>query len=173
MTKQEQDKLWAELSEESKKRIRERYSQRWMTKTGRLEYEQLFGKHNLKPILTYEDVKKGLFGHEAKYVTPEDCCTREMTAKVKAIIMLLNTAKFLNKEENGSDWVPDFSNEDEDKWFLYISYQNDEDSQIMINWTKYVNCAKNLVYFRTKELAQQAIEILGEDIIRTALTMEY
>lgn len=67
--KEYQDKLWLELSEESRKRIVNDYldllsdNGRWVNdyteeeRSGAIaQIEWTFGPHNLKPTLTYEDI---------------------------------------------------------------------------------------------------------------------
>ena len=194
MTREEQDKLWAELSEWQKhercktyKILKEIPNPEEELKKYHLtsfELETLYGKHNLQPTLTYENVAKELFKDSALQADfykseysfdtyPLNCTSEKQAKKLFAINRLLNVAKFLNKNEDGTDWKPDFNNENEDKWYLCISYQDDGDSEIIIDWTKYVNRAREIVYFRTEELAKQAVLILGEDVVRTALTTEY
>lgn len=134
------------------------------------EYENIFGKHNLTLPLTYEDVKKSLFGSEAEYVTKEDCCTSMMRTKIEAIIMLLNTAKLLNRNEDGTDWVPDFSDENNEFYTLGI---DPDDNSIRIFEVNMQRVPTEIVYFRSVEIAKQVVQILGEDIIKTALTTKY
>ena len=74
MTREEQNKLWNDLPEEQKKEYREEFQQE-----SELEYrtgysygvictlEELFGQHNLKPALTYEDVARELFEGKSGY----------------------------------------------------------------------------------------------------------
>ena len=192
MTRDEQDKLWAELSEESRKRVVNHYYGDTAGIGSQFEdrkkcFERIFGKHNLKPMLTYEDVANELFENKTGYVfdvhdcikefnfgncglpLPLNCTTKRQAEKLQAINMLLNVAKYLN-----GDWVPDWENFEEDKFCFLIDYENkdeDEDAEINFICSEYENASP--VYFRTKELAKQAIQILGEETIRTAFTTDY
>lgn len=199
MNKEQQDKLWNELSEESKSKIQQDYNTLQMgLSTGLLEdeylaeqigkikeLEELFGSHNLNlKLLTYEYVARELFSEDkgntvfypdqygeisesdvglADDLTndPTNCTSRQQAEKLLAINKLLNVAKYLN-----GDWKPDWENGCEYKWYI-------EDFENEINIDYIINCNSRIVYFRTKELAQQAIQILGEETIRLALTTDY
>lgn len=82
----------------------------------------------------------------------------EDRGKVIAITKLINTARYLN---NG--WKPDFTNDKEKKYSIFISEGNINVQMLHIIQT-------SVVYFKTRELAKEAIRILGEDIIRIALS---
>lgn len=189
MNKQEQDKLWNDLSREKQliiKQLYKGYSQGDLS--AEKCFETIFGEHNLKPSLTYEDVAIALYEEKTGYVfdehdlikefnfgncglpLPLNCTTKRQAEKICAINKLLNVAKFLNKNEDGSDWVPDWKDceyyPSESKWYFLIC-----DGEILIKRDD-ISCSA-LVYFRTRELAGQAIQILGEDVIRTALITEY
>lgn len=81
--------------------------------------------------------------------------------KLLAFNRLLYVAKYLN-----DGWVPDFTCE-KSKYYLSIG----SDDTLQINARYYSNT--NSVYFKSEELAQQAIDILGEDTIRKALDVYY
>lgn len=201
MAREEQDKLWAELSEESKNRIISQYNAHKKFRdtttldsaredaTSRIdEFHHLFGPHNLKPPLTYEDVAKELFKGGAWQVSntselifqamagydyPFNFASVQQLNKIIAINKLLNVAKFLNKNEDGSDWVPDFKNKDEKYNKIWSLGIDEDDGEIMPYIVDFYNVRSEIVYFRTKEIANQAVQILGEDTIRTALTTKY
>lgn len=78
----------------------------------------------------------------------------EQLRKVTAITKLLKVANELN-----GDWTPDWSNMDQRKWFIVYSFGNLE----IENTGKY-NVSP--VYFKTKELALKAVEIVGEETIK-------
>lgn len=169
MTHEEQDKLWAELSEETKNRIRKDYNNSIQNLPIRGEiysYECLFGEHNLKPSLTYEDVALELVNQESRTLRAM-CANEKMLNKLSAIHHLIMVAKFLNKNEDGSDWTPDWENDAEPKWYLCVRHGK---KPIPCFTVQNNSC---VVYFRTKEIAEQAVQILGEDVVRTALTTEY
>lgn len=198
MKREEQDKNWAELSEESKQARIKAYndllelnsdSKLWLYSFALYDLEALYGKHNLKPSLTYEDVAKELFvGHsgfdikdeygisdvvfvkdDIGYIINNIVCTSfKQAKKILAINKLLNVAKFLNKNEDGSDWKPNLDNWDERPWCIYYNVRDKK-----IGYTNESYCICSPVHFRTKEIAQQAVQILGEDVVRTALTTKY
>ena len=201
MTREKQDKLWAELSEEERNdkfnKYREykniindkEYKGNKMFHTGFISAcNDIFGEHNFKPKdRTYKEVAEELFKNgawqidedyvDSKIVHNEiitsidgfNCTSERQVQKLKSINMLLNVAKFLNKNEHGDDWVPDFKNSTEAKWSIAINKENKPEPKLFI----YSNSNCSVVYFRTKELIEQAVQILGEDVVRTALTTEY
>lgn len=76
--------------------------------------------------------------------------------KISAIKKLLITAKYLN-----GDWKPDWNNGNIEKHGISL-----------LNSAVYISMEQErraVCYFKTQELAQRAIDILGEDTIRTAL----
>lgn len=128
--------------------------------------------------LTYEDIAKELFNKCCCYIdsdgsiidetnlscAPNDltnCITRRQAEKLLAINKLMNVAKYLN-----GDWQPDWDYRHEKKYYFYV-----EDEQIRILYTDTVCCLD--VYFKSAELAKQAIEILGEETIKLALCTDY
>lgn len=127
--------------------------------------------------LTYDDIARELFSKPAFYIgtngdiwadslndcatNPNNCTSRRQAEKLLAINKLMNVAKYLN-----GDWQPDWNNEDEAKYYI----QNIS-CKIHISCTALYNCY--VVYFKSQELAQQAIDILGEETIRLALCTDY
>lgn len=96
------------------------------------------------------------------YISDGNNCTSEKQAeKLLAINKLINVAKYLN-----GDWQPDWNDEYEEKWYIYV-----EDNQVNISYTSILQCID--VYFKSEELIRQAIEILGEETIRLALCTNY
>lgn len=128
--------------------------------------------------LTYRDIAKELFKDKKTYYTDAFCniraikaindadincydvnnCTSEKQAKkLLAINQLMNIAKYLN-----GDWKPNWFDDKESKYYIFIY-----NGKIDISNTALSNCLE--VYFKSKELTQQAIEILGEETIKLAL----
>lgn len=169
MTREEQDKRWNDLSEEKQLVIKNLYKGYSEGDLGAEKcFEELYGKHNLQPKLTYEDVARDLFGNDNKKQYGTFCCpvfSEEHSDKLSAINVLLCTAKYLNKNEDGSDWVPDWSDGEQEKCFIGIDNSDNKKLVIKKSWFGQYE----IVYFRTDTLAQQAIEILGKDVVRTAL----
>lgn len=77
--------------------------------------------------------------------------------KMLAIYKIIEVTEYLN---NG--WKPDWNNYTQFKWHLYVNGDNQVRSDCH-------STSQNIVYFKSKEAAQQTINILGEDTIRIAL----
>lgn len=77
--------------------------------------------------------------------------------KLQVIIKMLAVADYLNK-----GWKPDWSDADDLKYNIYFECDT-------INYKYDMHCRCNVCYFKTRELAQKAIEMLGEETIKTAL----
>ena len=164
MTREQQDKLWNELSEESKKNILKEYNE-IINQESQLDaeldsqpYIDIFGSHNLNPKpLTYEDVAKELFGENNEKQYGTFCCSvfsEVHCDKISAINALINVAKYLNGDWKGHGYVICINDRD----------QVDVDEQMNIT---------GIVSFKTVQLAMQAIQILGEETIRLVLTTDY
>lgn len=133
-----------------------------------------------KQCLTYEDVCKELFIKELYYINdsgiplkivPSDsyytesnnATTKEQLERLLAINKLMNVAVYLNE-----GWKPDFCNNDETKWAIH--YKRDNINAICVIPSWFTQTTE--VFFKTKELAQQAVEILGEETIKIALGVD-
>ena len=113
-----------------------------------------------KKKLTYNDVIKKLYPHTSQKIIAEHFNSVQHLQKIIAIIELTNVAKYLN-----GDWQPDWN----DAGAKYcININNDEIGIDFISTRHYGD-----IYFRSKELAQQAIEILGEGTVKCALCTDY
>ena len=130
--------------------------------------------------LTYEDVAKSLFSKPSFYMDScgniessesltnyandsNNCTSRKQAQKLLAINKLMNVAKYLN-----GDWQPDWKDGDENKYYI----ENETlTNSLRINYTNLLN--HYILYFKSEELAQQAIEILGEETIKLALCTDY
>lgn len=135
----------------------------------------------IKKVSTYEDVAMKLFfGKSFFFITtcsdieisnvkskdsalePNNCTSCNQARKLLAINKLMNVAKYLN-----GDWKPNWNNSKEEKWFLKI----DECNNVCTGDVEYT-CLCN-VFFKSCGLAKQAIEILGEETIKTALSTDW
>lgn len=150
-----------------------------------IDYENsTFECIKFKPIkkkkLTYDDIAKELFesketfwmGHNDvsstgggagfAYADVDNCTSEKQVEKLIAINKLMNVAKYLN-----GNWKPNF----EENTPKYYIENNQHLKLIKIDYT----CRNiySIVYFKTEELAEQAIEILGEDTIRLALSTNW
>ena len=129
--------------------------------------------------VTYEDIARELFGSKndihyigeygdifrtkAKHIYDlNNCTSKKQARKLLAINKLMNVAKYLN-----GDWQPDWKDIDESKYFIsnYDAGTLDIDEDIV-----YQN---SYIYFKSEELAEQAIEILGVETIKLALCTDY
>lgn len=85
----------------------------------------------------------------------------QQAEKVEAINKLLNVAKYLNGNESL----------DKDKTYYAIYYSN-ESNKLGIYETR-SSYIYHIAYFKTQELANRAITILGEEVIKKALQVNY
>ena len=124
--------------------------------------------------LTYRDICRKLFNNEAFYYIKPDgslgsafvngytptCGKTEHQLKcILAKNQLANVAVYLN-----DGWKPTMSTND----FGYFIFRNENYNNFWINACDDYMYDSN-VLFKSKELAQQAIEILGEETIKLAL----
>lgn len=129
--------------------------------------------------LTYEDVCEKLFdkGHyytdgsgDINFVNWSNACSNNASTKhqlecILAKNKLANVARYLNgKWKPGKTVLGHFN-----AYVLWVTPDKD-----YIGCTKIQECAHNSnVLFESKELAQQAIQILGEETVKLALTPLY
>lgn len=132
--------------------------------------------------LTYEDVCKELFkagycyidtygrtkadGHNERYLDePNNATSRHQLQCILAKNMLANTARYLNGE-----WKWELGSNDA----FFIMDRSITKTEITFGIDSY-SCfpERANVLFKSRELAQQALEILGEEIVKLALTPLY
>lgn len=128
----------------------------------------------VKKKLTYEQVADKLFKNKNHYYTDEDgnvteanigwhcpnvAPTEHQLERLLALNKLMNVAYYLN-----DGWEPDWNNRSQEKFFIFYIKKN-KTFKIEANTV----VSYGVVYFRSKELAEQAIQILGENIIKLAL----
>ena len=129
--------------------------------------------------LTYEDVAKKLFKgarpyffgtdgeiHEYyetcnNYVVPNLCSSKKQAEKIIALNKLINVAKYFN-----GDWKPDFDCDNSN-----FSFELNFGKALVISSYSTLNCG--IPCFKTRELAEQAIDILGEETIKLALSTDF
>lgn len=87
------------------------------------------------------------------------CSSEKHVRKINAINNFILVAKYLNK-----DWVPNFNSSMEAIYYITIT----EEGKLSIYYCYGINRV-TVAYFRSKELAQQAINVLGEETIKIAL----
>lgn len=136
----------------------------------------------IKKVKDYKDVEQELFkGEEINYCINAQskvkgsifnrtelefiqCGSEKQLAKVIAIAKLMNVAKYLN-----DGWQPNWGNDKEYKY--WIGVKECYNKEIYIEHSSSYNFS--YVYFKSKEAAQQAIDILGEETIRLALSTDW
>ena len=130
-----------------------------------------------KKVLTYKDVAMALFDGRPTYYTskygqiecvsvceqdyipdPNNASSAEQLDQILALNKLMNVATYLNTK------VLDWSDVNNPKVAIGYSHIN---KQLCIYATSSMQCSH--VYFNSKELALQAIEILGEKVVKVAL----
>lgn len=131
-----------------------------------------------KKELTYEDISKALFeGKEIFYTNsagralryfcmeewyiPNNCISKKQAEKLLAINKLMNVAKYLNE-----GWTPDWNMNTQNKYYFYLT-----NAAIYVSIVTTMNIG--ITCFKTRELAEKAIEILGEETIKLALSTDY
>lgn len=124
--------------------------------------------------LTYEKIAEKLFEYKEHYYTsdtgrimktdigwrcPNAAPTKHQLERLLALNKLMNVAHYLN-----DGWEPDWNDIEQEKFYIYYSNVS---KTIEIDY----NCVCNSgeVYFKSRELAGQAIKILGEETIKLAL----
>lgn len=96
------------------------------------------------------------------YKNINNCTSKKQCEKLLAINKLLNVAKYLNKKE--------VNDNDTTSMQYNICYNIDNDSFFVEHYQSYNN---NIVSFKTKELAEQAIEILGKETLKLIFCNDY
>lgn len=135
-----------------------------------------------KKKVTYDDIYKYLFndkqvffiGSDGRIVSgklqivnltdPNNCTSEKQAQKLLAINKLMNVAKYLN-----GDWKPSF-NYSIGKLNYFICYDA-FNKNLTIN-SDVILCS-TVIYFKSEELARQAIDILGEETIKLALSTDW
>ena len=130
----------------------------------------------VKKKITYQDVKEKLFA-DTKYYYIESAGTiissknaryygeniivatsKQQIEQLLALNKLMNVAKYLN-----GDWEADFTNARRN-WYIGFDFES-----LMLGIRFSVCYRYSDIYFKSKELALQAIEILGEEEVKKAL----
>lgn len=129
----------------------------------------------IKKKITYNDICRELFFNRPSWrltgsgitnctldtiIYPSSMGTsHKQLEQLLALNKLMNVAKYLN-----GDWEPDFTDIEELKW--YINY----DSENLMLGAYFIHTYRHShTYFKSEELAYQAIEILGEEEVKKAL----
>ena len=127
-----------------------------------------FERIKFKPIkkaMTYDDVAREFFKDKNRYITTFSClkggkdvtCTSSKQAeKLIAINKLMNVAKYLKNKNKGDK-----------NYFIYIG----ENGELDFAWGD--SSVERMIYFDCRDSAIEAIEILGEQTIKTALSTDW
>ena len=179
-----QNKLWSELSDETKQEYINAYNFHiehsempeecedggydltvLRSETIAKELVNMFGLHNLTAPIgpTYAEINEKLYEHKCNIIQFMSTTSVLHERKITAINKILEVAKFFN-----GDWKPDFD-DDSKLWYIYLDYRDDEEGKVKVHWKLHTSANSEFVYFRTEEFALMCIKILGEETIRTAL----
>lgn len=124
--------------------------------------------------LTYEKIAEKLFEYKDHYYTNADGIIREISVgwncpnaaptehqlqRLLAINKLMNVAHYLN-----DGWEPNCNDNEQEKFYIYY---NSAVKTLNISANFYYNYGG--VYFKSIKIAEQAIEILGEEAVKLAL----
>lgn len=158
------------ISEEGKPMIRKKT---WM---GLIEKAPDAGDGS--PI-TYDDISKKLFlkkdtffvvgkdiasskAHDENYNDFDNCTSVAQAKRMAAFNKLQNIAKYLN-----GDWKPKFDGNTE-IWDINVAYDSEE----------YIPCSSvvynnGMVYFKSEQLANEAIRLMGEDSLKDLFSTDW
>ena len=158
------------ISEEGKPMIRKKT---WM---GLIEKAPDAGDGS--PI-TYDDISKKLFlkkdtffvvgkdiasskAHDENYNDFDNCKSVEHAKRMAAFNKLQNIAKYLN-----GDWKPKFDGNTE-IWDINVAYDSEE----------YIPCSSvvynnGMVYFKSEQLANEAIRLMGEESLKDLFSTDW
>lgn len=124
--------------------------------------------------LTYKKIADKLFQYKNHYFIdnggsiieasidwhcPNVAPTEYQLQRLLALNKLMNVAYYLN-----DSWEPDWNDDLQSKFFIFY---NNKSKSFRIESNSYYN--NGIVYFKSKELAKQAIEILDKETIKLAL----
>lgn len=112
----------------------------------------------IKKKVTYADIIKELCSGNCYYINNNPTSWRQLQ-QLLALNKLMNVAKYLN-----GDWEPAWNDRHQHKWFIFYDHQL-SGLYLAIHYTQRFAS----VYFKSEELALQAIEILGEEEVKRAL----
>lgn len=134
-------------------------------------------KTQKKKSITYDDILKELFLDKiaswvgrtkiytatigvVNYNDQNNCTTEAQAKRLLAFNKMMNIAKYLN-----GDWKPDFDG-DHENWHI-----GKEGDTFLAMYTKYVNKAS--VYFKSKDIALEAIRLMGEDSLNDLFSTDW
>lgn len=147
-----------------------------------MEWYQEGDEIKFRPVekkLTYEDIAKELFNNKGVWRLEYDTIkeylktsnwyylnnstSEKQAQKFLAINKLMNVAKYLN-----GDWQPNWSDSEESKYYFRWNHTSNE-----LQVGEALVVYSDIVYFKSEKLAKQAIDILGEETIKLALSTDW
>ena len=148
----------AELSQESAKELEDKFGNKKIT------YDNIV-KDIRSNISSFIDVFGNVVYKDSSIspnISNSNCNMKsnKSVEKVIAIIKLINVATYLN-----DGWKPDWDNLNSYKYSIYITTTTTNKVDIL----PFSHINISIIAFKTRKLAQQAIDILGEATIRMAL----
>lgn len=96
---------------------------------------------------------------------PNNCTSKKQAEKLLAFNKLMNVAKYLN-----GDWCSNDINSNIEKHYFWL---DNGCSELKIYSVTSSGGGLGLIYFKSEELTQKAIEILGEETIKLALSTDW
>lgn len=124
--------------------------------------DKLFNSGTAWCISSWGEIMNVNFG-QSRRQDSNNLTSEKQAEKILALIKLMNTATYLN-----DGWKPDWNSSLQEKFYIYNGSLT---NQLTVYASK--NMQESQVYFKSYNLAKQAIQILGEDVIRTALSTDY
>lgn len=129
--------------------------------------------------ITYDDISKKLFlkkdtffvvgkdiasskAHDNNYNDFDNCTSVAQAKRMAAFNKLQNIAKFLN-----GDWKPKFDGHSEN-WDINLAYDSDE--YVACYSVFFKSCS---VYFKSQELANEAIRLMGEESLNDLFSTDW
>ena len=134
--------------------------------------QSTFEKIVFKPIPiieTYADIERILITDmQARVVDFKiPFASDDLFLSMMALRKLCNVAAYLN-----GDWTPAQSRYNQ-RWFIGLTFEDAKSDKVSINIMNHNSVKYSCVYFKNRSLAQKAIQILGEDVIIKALTLNH
>ena len=123
-------------------------------------YLELFNKKDVWRI-GFHDTKR--YPKDTDWNYFGNCTSKKQAERLLAINKLMNVAKYLN-----AGWNPIWKDNSSYKYYInYIPYRGG------INIAYSTVTTGDIVYFKTEELAKQAIEILGEETLKLIFSTDW
>lgn len=133
----------------------------------------------IRQPITYDDICKKFFldkkmffivgkeiaygkGHDENYNDFDNCISEAQAKRMAAFNKLQNIAKYLN-----GDWKPKFDGNTE-IWDINVAYDSEE----------YIPCSSvvynnGMVYFKSEQLANEAIRLMGEESLKDLFSTDW